>query len=482
MAQRVPPHNTEAEQSVIGGLMLEPTSMDQVGGVVGEDDFYIPAHRKIFSAISELYKKNQPYDIVMVSNFLSDKGEFDSIGGAEVLRDIYENTISTANIGSYAEIVKEKSQLRKLIRTCNKALEDAYEPKEESVSEFVNRFESDVYKLAEEKKDLGLRPVSEVLKSTMTKIDELFKQKSDITGVPTGFVDLDKMTAGLQPGELIILAARPSMGKTAFSLNIATNASLRAKKSVAFFSLEMSKEQLMMRVLASESKIDMGQLRVGKISDTSWSNLITTASKVSEANLYIDDTSGISPFEILAKCRRLKKQGKLDMIMVDYLQLMDLKQKVESRERAVSEISKTLKKIAMELQVSVVALAQLNRAVESRTDRRPMVSDLRESGSIEQDADVIMMIYRDDYYDKENPEVKGLAEIIVGKQRNGPVGTVKLAWLANHGTFANLAPQSLGPPPPPGGGGLGPVPDISNSKGPPDTGGGLPNFARRKET
>ena len=482
MAQKLPPHSIEAEQSVIGGLMLDPNSMDRVEGAVHADDFYKPAHRKIFLAIEELYRRNQPFDIVMVSNTLTDKGEFEAIGGADVLKEIYENAFSTVNIEAYANVIREKAQLRKVITTCKDILEEAYEPKEETVEEFMNGVESKIYALAEQKNDSGLLPASDVMKTSMERIEQLFSNSSEITGVPTGFVDLDKMTAGLQPQELVILAARPSMGKTAFSLNIAANAALRGNKKVAYFSLEMSKESLMFRILASESKIDMSKLRVGKIQDSAWSDLISTAAKVAEADFYIDDTSGISPFEILAKCRRLKNQHGLDLIMVDYLQLMSLKQRVESREREVSEISKTLKKIAKELNVCVVALAQLNRSVESRNDRRPMVSDLRESGSIEQDADVIMMIYREDYYEKENAENKGVAEIIVGKQRNGPVGTAKLAWMPNYGTFANLAPGSLQPPPPPTSG-SGPsddgIPDVPLSDGPPDAGGGLPNFAKR---
>ncbi|MCB0393134.1 MAG: replicative DNA helicase [Bdellovibrionales bacterium] len=477
MRQPVPPNNIEAEQSVIGGLMLDPASMDDVQGLVAAEDFYKPAHSKIFNAIEELYKSDRPFDLVTITNYLTDRGEFETIGGAQVLHDIFENTITSANIKHHAEIVRDKSKLRQIITKCNKLLEEAYEPKEGTVDDFINHVESEVYSIAESRNSLGLHSASEIMKSTMERIHELYQKKAEITGVPTGFNDLDKMTAGLQPGDLVIVAARPAMGKTAFSLNLATNAALRAKRRVAYFSLEMSKESLMMRILASEARIDMSQLKIGKVSDSAWSDLISTASRLTEAPLYIDDTSSISPFEILAKCRRLKKQHGLDLIVVDYLQLMELKQKVESRERAVSEISKTLKRIAKELGVAVIALAQLNRGVESRTDRRPMVSDLRESGSIEQDADIIMMIYREDYYEKENPDIKGIAEIIVGKHRNGPTGTVKLAWLAQHGQFANLAPMGLEPPPnsPGGGGGIANFTPKEPSKSP----GGLPNFAKR---
>lgn len=443
---KLPPHNTEAEMSVLGGLMLDPQAMDEIEGLLTADDFYKPAHQKIFEAIEHLYKNRQPFDIVMVSNHLSDRGEFESIGGASTLTELYETTFSTANIQSYAQVVKDKSLLRQIIKTLDNLSAEAYEPAEyESINDFVRYMESAVYALADEKNVSGLLPATDVIKSSMERLEVLSSQKTEVTGTPTGFVDLDKMTAGFQPQELLILAARPSMGKTALSLNIAVNSALRAGKKVAYFSLEMSKEQLMLRILASEAQIDLSKLRVGKIPDEGWSKLISTAAMISESHLYIDDTSAISPFEILAKSRRLKNQKGLDLVIVDYLQLMDLKQKVESRERAVSEISKTLKKIAKELKVSILALAQLNRSVEARSDRRPIVSDLRESGSLEQDADVIMMIYREDYYDAES-ENKGTAEIIIAKQRNGPVGTVKLAWKPQFGTFMNLAPLSLPEP------------------------------------
>ena len=289
----------------------------------------------------------------------------------------------------------------------------------------------------------------EIVKASIEKIEELYKRKTDVTGVPTGFHELDKMTSGLHGGELTIIAARPSMGKTAFSLNLASHMTLRAKKSVAYFSVEMGKESLMMRLLAGESKISMGELRNGRIQDASWPKLIQAAGAISDAKLFIDDTSGISPFEIRARCRRLKAQHQLDCIMIDYMQIMQLKQRVDSREREVSEISRSLKALAKELNVPVIALAQLNRSVEGRSDRRPMLSDLRESGSIEQDADVIMMLYRDDYYDKDDPDKQGNAEVIIGKQRNGPTGTVKLKFDAKTNKFRDADPDSISPLPPP---------------------------------
>lgn len=447
MTPRLPPQNLEAEQSVLGGLMLDPEASDLVMDEVNAKDFYKSAHQKIFGVIEELNRRNQPVDILTVSNMLRDRDELEQIGGPSYLAEIIEQTPTAANIKTYAHIVKEKSILRRCIQVGGEIIEKSYEPDFEDVNTFINQVEAKVFAIADDKRADGLTSASEIVRGSLEKIEFLYNAKASVTGVPSGFTDLDRMTAGFQPGELIIIAARPSMGKTAFSLNIATNAAIRQKKTVAYFSVEMGKESMMTRVLASEAQVNMSDVRIGRIADAAWPKLINTASVISEAPLYIDDTSGISPFEIRSKCRRLKAQKGLDMIMVDYLQIMDLKQKVESRERAVSEISKTLKEIAKEFRVPVIALAQLNRGVEGRADRRPMLSDLRESGSIEQDADVIMMLYRDDYYEKDNPDVKGMAEVIIGKQRNGPTGTVKLAWLAQYGTFSNLAPDSMTPPP-----------------------------------
>jgi len=451
MAMRIPPQNLDAEQSILGGLMLDPLAYDLVSNVLTEDDFYKVAHRKIYNVIAELYAKSQPVDIITVSNLLIDRKDLDAIGGPGYLAEVMNATPTAAHIESYAKIVHEKAILRKLIHVSGEIVEKAYSESYESVEAFMDEVEGQVFNIAEKKNTTGLVGAAELIKESINRLTELAERKSDITGVATGFNELDKMTAGFQPGELIIVAARPSMGKTAFSLNIAQHVVLREKKSLAYFSVEMGKEQLMMRVLASEAKINLSDLRNGALADNAWPRLIDKASKMAEARLYIDDTSAISPFEIRAKCRRLKAQHGLDMIMIDYLQLMELKTKVESRERAVSEISKTLKSIAKELHIPVIALAQLNRGVEGRSDRRPMLSDLRESGSIEQDADVIMMIFREDYYDRDNPEIRGLSEIIIGKHRNGPVGTVKLRWESNIGRFSNLdeggSAHPLPPPP-----------------------------------
>jgi replicative DNA helicase len=447
MEPRLPPQNIDAEQSIIGGLMLEEEAWDEIADIIAAEHFYKSAHGKIFETIKKLKDKGQPVDIITVTNSLKERGEIDAIGGAGYLADIINRTPTAVNIASYAQIVVEKATLRRMIHTCSTVIEEAFSQSYESIGNFIDQVEAKVFAVAQNQSAKGLIGAGEIVKSSLEKIEELFINKAEITGVTSGFAELDRMTAGFQPGELIIIAARPSMGKTAFSLNIAQYAALRSRKSVAYFSVEMSKETLMMRILAGESKLDLGKLRVGQVSDSQWPKLINTAARVSEAPLFIDDTSGISPFEIRAKCRRLKAQHGLDMIMIDYLQIMDLKQKVESRERAVSEISKTLKAIAKELKVPVIALAQLNRGVEGRSDRRPMLSDLRESGSIEQDADVIMMLFREGYYDRENPEAQVEAEVIIGKQRNGPTGTVKLVWDAKTGSFGDFVPNSDAPAP-----------------------------------
>ena len=438
MAIRIPPHNLEAEQSILGGLMVDPYAWDQVSSVISEDDFYKIAHRKIYNAIAELYAKSQPVDIITVSNLLTDKKDLEAIGGPSYLAEVMNATPTAAHIETYAKIVHEKALLRTLIHMSGEIVEKSYSESYDNVEAFLDEVEGKIFSITEKKKTQGLVGAAELIKDSMNRLTELFERKSEFTGVSSGFKALDKMTSGFSPGEITIIAARPSMGKTAFSLNIAQHVILREKKSLAYFSVEMGKEQLMMRMLASEARINLSDLRVGALNDNAWPRLIDRASKMAEARLFIDDTSGISPFEIRAKCRRLKAQHGLDMIMIDYLQLMDLKQKVESRERAVSEISKTLKAIAKELQVPVIALAQLNRGVEGRSDRRPMLSDLRESGSIEQDADVIMMLFREDYYDRDNPEVKGVSEVIIGKQRNGPTGTVKLRWESHIGRFSDF--------------------------------------------
>ncbi len=449
MSQKLPPQNLEAEYSVLGGLMLEREAFDQVADIISANDFYKPGHQLIYQTIAELHHKTQPIDLVTVTNSLQTKNQLDQIGGPEYLLTLLDKVVSAANIDSHAKIVHEKSLLRRLIATSSSLIEKAYDSDYESAETLVDYAESEILKVGEDRQTAGLVGPREIVTASFNKMNDLFNRKLDVTGIPTGFADLDKMTSGLNPGELVIIAARPSMGKTAFSLNIATHIALRAKKTVAYFSVEMSKESLMMRMIAAEARVTIEEIKTGRILDTSWPRLIDACGKISDAPIFIDETSGISPYEIRARCRRLKAQHGLDCIMIDYLQLMDLKQKVESRERAVAEISKSLKAIAKELQVPVIALAQLNRGVEGRSDRKPMLSDLRESGSIEQDADVIMMLYREDYYDKESPEKQGAAKIVIAKQRNGPTGDVDLRFDGKFNLFRDADKGTVSPLPPP---------------------------------
>lgn len=461
MSARIPPQNLEAEQSILGGLMLDREALDQVGDMLLAEDFYKPGHQKIYNAIKDLHSKGQPIDIITVTNVLQSEGTMEMVGGPEYLISLLDKTISSANIASHAKIVKDKATLRRLIATNSQLIEKAYNQDFVDVESFVDQAESEIFKIGENKTQTGLVGSMEIVKASIQKIEELYKNKAEITGIGTGFKKLDEMTAGLHPGEMTIIAARPSMGKTAFSLNIAQHVALRLKKTVAYFSLEMGKESMMMRMLSAESKVSMSEIRNGRIQDSAWPKLINAASALSEASIFIDDTPGVSPFEIRSRARRLKAEHGLDVIMIDYLQLMSMKQKYNSREQEVAEISKSLKAIAKELQIPIIALAQLNRGVEGRTEKKPMLSDLRESGSIEQDADVIMMLYRDDYYDKENPEKQGHAEVIVGKQRNGATGPVKLRFDAQYNRFRDAEPEGPGhgasalppqaPPPMPGG-------------------------------
>ncbi len=459
MSTRIPPQNIDAEQSILGGLMLDREALDQVGDMLLASDFYKPGHQKIFEAIKTLHSQNQPIDIITVTNLLQADGSMEMAGGPEYLISLLDKTISSANITSHAKIVKDKATLRRLISVNSTLIEKAYESDFVDVESFVDQAESEIFKVGENKTQTGLVGSMEIIRSSIKKLEELYQNQAEITGIGTGFKKLDEMTAGLHPGEMTIIAARPSMGKTAFSLNIAQHVALNLKKTVAYFSLEMGKESMMMRILSAESKVNMSSLRNGKIADSDWPKLIQAAGRISEANIFIDDTPGVSPFEIRSRARRLKAEHGLDLIMIDYLQLMSMKQKMSSREQEVAEISKSLKAIAKELQLPVIALAQLNRGVEGRTEKKPMLSDLRESGSIEQDADVIMMLYRDDYYDKENPEKQGHAEVIVGKQRNGATGPVKMRFDAQYNRFrdaeyeapvSNLPPPQA-PPPMPGG-------------------------------
>lgn len=436
---RLPPQNLEAEQSILGGILLDNHALDSVLEILIHKDFYNESHRKIFAAIVELSDRNEPSDLITLSNILKDKKQLDQVGGMAYLASLVDNVPSAANIAYYAKIVKEKSILRHLIGTATEILTKSYDTGA-AVDEVLDEAEHAIFEISENKIRPAFYPIKDIIKDSFKTIEKLFERKDLITGVPTGFAKIDDLTSGLQKSELIIVAGRPSMGKTAFALNIAQHAAMEAGIHVAIFSLEMSKEQLAMRMLSSEARVDSQRLRKGFLGETDWPKLTTAAGRLSEAPLFIDDTPAITVLEMKAKSRRLKAESGLGLIILDYLQLMRSGSYKDSREQEISEISRSLKALAKELNVPIIALSQLNRKVEDRTNRRPQMADLRESGAIEQDADVIAFIYRDEVYNKseDNPE-KGLAEVIIGKQRNGPTGMAKLAFLEKYTCFENLA-------------------------------------------
>jgi replicative DNA helicase len=436
---KVPPQNLEAEQSILGSILLENSAINSALEILTKNEFYSEAHRKIFSVIIELSEKNEPVDLITLSSALKDRNYLDSVGGTTYLASLVDNVPSAANIANYAKIVKEKAILRGLIGSATEIITNCYESSTD-VEQILDKAEHSIFEISENKVRPSFYPIRDIVKESFRSIEDLYSRKELITGVPTGFEKIDDLTSGLQKSDLIIVAGRPSMGKTAFALNIAQFASLESQIPVAIFSLEMSKEQLAFRLLASEAKVDSQRLRKGFLGETDWPKLTTAAGRLSEAPLFIDDTPAISVLEMKAKSRRLKADAGLGLIVVDYIQLMRGGSYRDSREQEISEISRSLKGLAKELRVPVIALSQLNRKVEDRTNRRPQMADLRESGAIEQDADVIAFIYRDEVYNKsdDNPE-KGIAEIIIGKQRNGPTGTVKLAFLEKFTSFENLA-------------------------------------------
>ncbi|MBE8163046.1 MAG: replicative DNA helicase [Bdellovibrionaceae bacterium] len=432
------PHNIEAEIAVLGGIMLDPNAWTDIQHLLKAGSFYKPSHQKIFTAMEKLSYKNEPIDLVTLSNLLTNSNQLELIGGHAYLSSIIDNTHSTSYLSQYANIVAEKAKLRQLINICGDISHDAYSENFEEYPTFIDKVESDIFSVTENKShSQQLTEPSVVVKSSVALLEKLYSNPGQISGISSGFEALDTMTSGFHENELIIIAARPSMGKTALGLNIALHAALREKKKVAFFSVEMSKEALMMRLLSNLAEIHAAKMRTGKLSDSDWTKLIDAAAKLSETSLFLDDSSMLTPLDVRAKVRRMKKKQGLDLIVVDYLQLMTAGKKVESREREVSEISRLLKAVAKELNIPVVALAQLNRGVEGRSDRRPILSDLRESGSIEQDADLIMMLYRESYYEPDKVELKNKAEIIITKQRSGPTGYVNLAWFPEYGRFTN---------------------------------------------
>lgn len=442
-AVKLPPHSIEAEQAVLGGLLLENSAWERIGDVLSEDDFYRHDHRLIFRHIVLLLEANKPADVVTVAESLERAGEIGTVGGLSYLGALAQNTPSAANIRRYAEIVRERSVMRRLVEVGTEIADSALNPNGRTASDLLDEAEAKVFHIAEmgNRGRQGFSEIQPLLTQVVERIDELFQRDSatEVTGIPTGFLDLDHMTSGLQPGDLIIVAGRPSMGKTAFSLNVAEHVAIDARLPVAVFSMEMSGVQLVMRMLGSVGKLDQHRVRTGRLKDEDWSRLTYAVGKLNEAPIYIDESAALTALELRARARRLHRQcGRLGLILIDYLQLMSGTGQGENRATEISEISRSLKALAKELDVPVVALSQLNRSLEQRPNKRPVMSDLRESGAIEQDADLILFIYRDEVYNPETPE-KGVAEIIIGKQRNGPIGTVRLAFLGEYTRFENLA-------------------------------------------
>lgn len=436
LIKRILPHSIEAEQSVIGSMLMGREAVMAASEILTGDEFYQQQYGVIFDSVVELFNEGKPVDVITLQNRLKEKDVPPEISSMEFVRDLLSAVPTSANVKYYANIVKEKATLRRLIQINEEIANECYLGKEKTET-ILGITEKKIFDLLLKQNSGDYVPIRQVVLNALDTIEKASKMTGSVTGIPTGFIDLDYQTAGLQPSDLILIAARPSMGKTAFVLNIAQHVAFRAKKSIAVFSLEMSKEQLVNRLFALESHVDAQKLRTGNLNDEEWSRLIEGAGIVGESKLIIDDTPGISISELRSKCRKYKIDHDIGIIMIDYLQLMTGSGKSESRQNEISEISRSLKALARELNVPVVALSQLSRAVEKRDDKRPMMSDLRESGAIEQDADVVMFIYRDDYYNKDSAE-KGIAEIIVAKQRNGPIGTVKLVWQPQYTRFANL--------------------------------------------
>nr|MBF0222117.1 replicative DNA helicase [Desulfobulbaceae bacterium] len=440
---RLPPQNIEAEQCLLGSILLRQGAIDKIAHIIFTTDFYKPSHQAIFNAMLNLFEKTEPIDIVTVSNKLKDSHQLDTIGGPTYLATLTDIVPVSANIVYYAKIVRDKSILRQLINTSSEIAGRCYE-EQDDIEALLDSVEQTVFDISSAKSNQSYFAMSEIVTDAFKQIESLAERKELITGVPSGYDEFDKKTAGLQPSDLIIIAGRPSMGKTAFAMNLVQNAALLSKTPAAVFSLEMSKEQLAIRMLCSISRVDSSRMRTGHLHDQDWPKLVRSTGMLAKAPIFIDDTPAISVLEMRAKTRRLKMEHNIGMVVVDYLQLMRGRGRIESREQEISEISRSLKAMAKELHIPVIALSQLNRSLENRTDKRPQLSDLRESGAIEQDADVICFIYRDQVYNKapDNPN-QGIAEIIIGKQRNGPTGTVKLAFLDYITTFENLARQDM---------------------------------------
>ncbi|AUG56237.1 MAG TPA: replicative DNA helicase [Ruminiclostridium sp.] len=433
---RVPPQSIEAEQSVLGASLLDKEVLSSITEIIDVSDFYRDDHKEIFEAIMDLYERGEPIDLITVSEQLKIRGSLDAVGGLEYLTGLVNAVPTTANAKHYAKIVEEKSILRKLIKISSEIINMGYEQAEE-VEYILDKAEKGIFDISQGRNSQGFAQIKDVLIETFDRLEELYNSKGSVTGIPTGFIDLDHKTAGLHNSDLILIAARPAMGKTSFALNIAQYAAIHSQVPVAIFSLEMSKEQLVNRMLCCEAMVDAQRMRTGQLEDSDWQKIAKALGPISDAPIFIDDTPGVTAAEIRAKCRRLKIEKDLGLVVIDYLQLMQGRGRSENRQQEISEISRSLKILAKEINVPVIALSQLSRAPELRGDHRPILSDLRESGAIEQDADIVMFLYRDDYYNPET-EKKNVAEVIIAKHRNGSTGTVELAWLGQYTKFANL--------------------------------------------
>ncbi|MCK8816649.1 replicative DNA helicase [Natroniella sulfidigena] len=437
---KVPPNSLEAEKSTLGSMLLDRDAIAKVIEILQPEDFYRQTHSIIYNVINDLFDKGKPVDLVTISEQLREKGKLEEVGGASYITSIVNSVPTASNVEHYAKIVEEKSILRKLIKTSNQIAQLGYQG-DQGIDFVLDEAEQLVFNLSQRRDTQSFSMIKDILMDTFDNLEQLYKHKGDVTGVPTGFRDLDKMTSGFQKADLVIIAARPSMGKTALALNIAQHAAVEEDIPVAIFSLEMSKAQLVQRMLCSEAQVDSHRLRTGYLNETDWRRISQAAGRLGEAKVFIDDTPGITVMEMRAKARRIQAEHGLELILIDYLQLMQGRRNSESRQQEVSQISRSLKGLARELDVPVVSLSQLSRAVEQRNDKRPQLSDLRSSGSIEQDADIVAFIYRDDYYNPDS-EKAGITEIIIGKQRNGPVGTVELAFQKEYTKFVDLAKRT----------------------------------------
>jgi len=432
---RIPPHSLEAEQSVLGAMIIDKEAIYVAVEWLSPEDFYKEANREIFEAILSLFNRNEPVDIITLSEELKKRGTLENVGGVSYLTDLSGGVATTSNIKYYCKIVKEKSTLRSLIKTCDEIIVKSYENSED-VNSIIEKAEKGIFDITQGRQKQGFHPIKKVLLDSFSKIEELAARQGELTGITTGFIDIDNRLSGLQKSDLILLAARPSMGKTALGINIATNAAIKGGASVAIFSLEMSKEQLVQRMISSVAHVDLQKIISGRLNEDEWLKIIDSMGPLSQAKVFIDDTPGISLMEMKAKCRRLKLEKGLDLVLIDYLQLMQLDGSYESRQQEISAISRGLKGLAKEMDCPVLALSQLSRAPELRSDHRPILSDLRESGAIEQDADVVMFLYRDEYY-HEDTDKKNIGEVIIAKHRNGPTGTVELVWKKEFTKFLN---------------------------------------------